>query len=481
MGKGAVERDKPHVKPQSAAEALFYRGLLFEGYESAKTGARAIVYIPTDLAAALPTYKTSYDDLGDAPDFGDAEDLHVGAIELDEDEEQIPANTTLVDDMATLLAYVQIFGAHAPDFTLSDDDAEALSAYLLDADPVRLDFLFALGTAAILIEINEGRVSTRRAEAKRWLEKNRSAQLRDLAKAWHKTPHYRELWHIDGLHPEPTGWPYDPVVARQSIVGFLADLVPQNDWWSLDEFITVVKQTEPDFQRPSGDYDSWYIRNDAGEYLNGFESWDAVEGALLEFTINGPMHWLGLTDLAVDAGRLTAYGRAFISQENWPDVPDQPEKIAVEPDGRLIISRHVSRFDRFQAMRFTEWLGVDIQQGYACKLSGEGIRRAAEQGIETGHIETFINRMLDGVPIPPDIQHLLQSWETGPAAGVTMEHLLVLRTTSPDTLGAIYNDPRFRRYLGAQLGPMAVVVRADQWQTLKDALEQEGIEVELRE
>ena len=39
---------------------------------------------------------------------------------------------------------------------------------------------------------------------------------------------------------------------------------------------------------------SWYIRNDAGEYLSGFESWDAVEGSLIEFYIAGPMHWLGL-------------------------------------------------------------------------------------------------------------------------------------------------------------------------------------------
>src|SRR5579859_5992190 len=40
---------------------------------------------------------------------------------------------------------------------------------------------------------------------------------------------------------------------------------------------SAVKEEEPDFQRPAGNYDSWYIRDaQSGEYLRGFESWDRV-------------------------------------------------------------------------------------------------------------------------------------------------------------------------------------------------------------
>jgi hypothetical protein len=286
---------------------------------------------------------------------------------------------------------------------------------------------------------------------------------------------------VEGLLPEPTGWPYDPVVARGAVINFLHELVPQTEWWSLDEFIQTIKEIEPDFQRPSGDYESWYIRNEAGEYLRGFESWDAVEGALLEFYINGPMHWLGLVDLAEDAARLTAYGRAFVAGEKWPVAPDPEEPITIDADGTLHVSRRVSRFERFQAMRFTEWVKGDERTGYTYQLRGEAIRRAAEQGINTGHIEAFLNRMLDGQPLPSPVKRLLESWQTGPATAVTVERLMVLRTTAPETLDNIYDDPPLRRYLGARLGPMAVVVRAGQWQALQDALDERGIEVELRE
>ena len=41
-----------------------------------------------------------------------------------------------------------------------------------------------------------------------------------------------------------------------------------------------------------------------GDYLRGFSTWDEVDGALVRFLITGPMHWLGLVDLA--APRLPA-------------------------------------------------------------------------------------------------------------------------------------------------------------------------------
>jgi hypothetical protein len=56
--------------------------------------------------------------------------------------------------------------------------------------------------------------------------------------------------------------------------------------------------------------------------------------------------------------------------------------------------------------------------------------------------------------------------------------LIVLRTTAPETLEFILETPNLRRYLGARLGPMAAIVRADQWEALRDALGSQGIQVE---
>ena len=61
--------------------------------------------------------------------------------------------------------------------------------------------------------------------------------------------------------------------------------------------MTAVHQQQPDFQRPAGDYDSWFLRDQqSGEFLRGFEHWDEVDGALLRYLICGPLHWLGGVD-----------------------------------------------------------------------------------------------------------------------------------------------------------------------------------------
>ena len=473
MGAAQIAREQPHLRPANSAEALYYRGLLAQAFEQAEAGPRPMIYVPTDLAAVLPSHKTGYDDLADAPTPSEGP---VRLEPLDEVDDARQADTSLVDDMTTLLAYIQIHGADAGDEG-QHALAAALKPHLLNRDPARLDFLIGLALGAALIEAEAGRLIPRRAEMRRWLAESRAAQVRLLAEGWRTAALYRDLWHVPGLYPEPTGWHYDPVVARGAIIRMLGELAPEGEWWALDEFIEVVKRADPDFQRPGGDYSSWYIRNDAGEYLQGFESWDSVEGALLEFYITGPMHWLGLADLAEDAARLTAYGRAFVGLMNWPTPPDPEDRISIDAEGVFSISRRVSRMDRFQAARFTTWLGVGDPFTY--RLDGAGIQTASAQGINTGHIAAFIGRALGDAPPPPKISALLENWRAGPSASVTLERLLVLRTTAPETLDTLLKNPALRRYLGAQLGPMAVIVRADQADALRAALGEAGIEAEL--
>jgi hypothetical protein len=477
MGAAQIEREKPLENPASIAEGLYYRGLITEAFEQADTGPRVVVYVPDDLAQTLPLRKTSYSNLAAAPQEADEPTVEpladVAGIQA--------ADTSVVDDMATLLAYLQLHSPALERDVMLDGDREAIRPFLLKTEDERLIFLFGLGLSADLVEIQAGKAYPKRAEARRWLSATRAVQVQQLTEGWRNSTVYRDLWHVAGLHPDPGGEldEYDAAVARENALEMMAGLVPKNEWWSLEAFISAAKEQDPDFQRPGGDYDSWYIRNDEDEYLKGFESWDAVEGALLEYYVAGSMHWLGLVDRAEDAARLTAYGRAFLGAAAWPTPPDPEEKITVKDDGTLLISRKSPRVDRFQAARFTTW--VSAGDPYVYRLDAAGIQQAAEQGINTGHISSFISRALGDTPLPQPIAQLLDNWRTGPSAAVSMERLMVLRTTAPETLERILDTPALRRYLGARLGPMAVIVRADQWETLRNALGEQGIQVEVGE
>lgn len=488
MGVAQIERENPLQKPQNVAEGLYYRGLMAQTFEVADTGPRVIAYVPEELTRALPLKKTSYPDLkpsaeaiAQAQSQMETSEPFVEPLNAESVGNIRQADTSVIDDLTTLLAYLQLRAPEIEGETLTREDRDSVKRHLLKPEEDRLTFLFLLGQSADLIELQAGKAYPKRAETRRWLSAPRYEQLKTLTDAWRASKLYRDLWHVPGLHPDPGGEldEYDPAVARASVIELLGELVPKQEWWSLEAFIGAVKESEPDFQRPGGDYQSWYIRNDKGDYLTGFENWEAIEGGLLEFYTTGPMHWLGLMDRADDAARLTAYGRAFLSQANWPTPPEPEDRITLKDDGTFLVSRKVSRVDRFQVARFASW--VTPGDPYTYRLDAAAIQQANEQGINTEHITSFISRALGGAPVPAGITRLLDKWKGGPTASMTLEQLLVLRTTAPETLDTIYNNPALRRYLGARLGPMAVIVRAGQWEALRAALGEQGVQVEVVE
>ncbi len=478
MGAAQIEREKPLEKPLNVTEALYYRGLIAQTFEVADTGARVVVYVPEDLLYSLPIRKTSYSNLEEDGEPAEVMETEASGVEPLQDVKKIEqADTSIVDDLTTFLAYLQLQGPTLDGDMLSAEDTAQITPFMLKPQDNRLPFLLGVGLSADLIEVQGGKVYPKRAEARRWLSATRAAQVQILAEGWRKSTVYRDLWHVPGLHPEAGGEldNYDPSAGRDNALELMGELVPNQDWWSPDAFVQSVKESDADFQRD--DYEGWYIRDDDGNYLQGFESWDAVEGGLLKYYLSGPMFWLGLADRAAGAARLTAYGRAFLGQTPWPN-PAEPEgKITVKDDGTLLIPRKVSRVDRFQAARFTSW--VSAGDPYTYKVDSAGVERAAGQGINTGHIASFLSRALGDAPVPGGIMRMLDNWRSGPTAAVTMERLIVLRTTSPETMETIWEAPALRRYLGARLGPMAVIVRAGQQDALRAALGEQGIQVEM--
>ncbi len=484
-----IARERPHENPQSPAESLLYHGLIGRRVDETGVGIGYVMYIPDDLADVLPLHKTAYSaaaldaDSKAAPRAGEVSfGVRIETLSAEEVEDVQPADTSIVDDMTTVLAFLQVNTCHYDRHQAIDDTSlEQLLPHLLVRDPARVTFMIEVGITADLIDVSDGRLYPRRSEARQWLEQTRSVQLKALVDAWLRSTEFRELWHTPGLLVEEAA-SYDPAAARRALLETLREHAPRSEWWSLDSFIEVMHAHNPSFQRPGGDFDSWYIRNDEDEYLNGFENWNAVEGAVLEFYLNGPLHWLGLLDLAEYAARLNGYGRALL-ENRWVEQADVPEPMRIDAEGSITATRKASRYARFQLARFTSWVSAATRGGdpYVYKLDGAGIKRGAEQGINIDAIAKFLGRVsADDTPIPPTVTQLLSSWGDGAVASVTLEQHVILRSTSKAVLDALWDNPAMRRYFGARLGDTAVIVRAEYWQSLTEALSANGIDVDSR-
>jgi hypothetical protein len=390
-----------------------------------------------------------------------------------------PATTTAVDDMTTLLAYLQVEDVPSEKDALRQQVIQALAPYWLgDNDPARVALLLSLAGSMGLAANENGLFKPVPSNARQWLDDTRPRQVRALVEAWRDTTLFNDLWHTPGLLPEDTGWRNDPLLARQTVLTFL-EMVPPDQWWPVADLVALVKAEEPDFQRPAGDYESWYIRDaESGDYLQSFESWDQVDGAVLWFILTGPMHWLGLLDRGDDGtqSRLTIYGRALVGETEWPDPPEERAHLTIQAEGTLNAPRTLSRYERFQLARFTEW--VSSGDPYVYELTITGLQRAAKQDIHVDAIQAFLRRA-SGSTLPDVVARLLQQWEKTGRADVWLSRVVILRANDPQALQAIVDEPELRRYLGAQLGQNAVIVRAGQEQDLAAALRQHGILAEF--
>lgn len=472
MGAEKMEREKPYLNPANLAEALFYRGFIGFAYgEGSKTNVMW-AFVPHDLVPLIPAQRTSYDKLAD-----EMEPLPSAP----EPANVRQADTTLVDDLATLLAYCQLHSVALENGQFSAEHQKAIRPYLLGSgSPARLALMITIALAMRVATETVGNFKPMSNNARKWLELPRPDQVKAMAEAWRESQVYNELWFTPGLKAESGRWQNDPLLARQTVLTFL-ESVPAHDWFSIDSFIETVREEEPDFQRPDGDYESWYIRDaQTGQYLRGFENWDKVDGAVLRFILIGPLHGLGLLDTA-DGGaacRLSAYGRAFLGVTDYPAPGTEGTSITIQADGVCEVPRTTSRLDRFQLARFAEW-GKAVDP-FPYRITTGSLAQAATQGISADVILRFLKRAADD-QIPSTVLNLIETWGQGKSEAATLSQLTVLRVPTAELMETIQSNPALRRYLGITLGPTAVAVRPGQWHDLAAALEANGVLVEIEQ
>jgi hypothetical protein len=485
MGPARREREQPWRTEASPAETLWYRGLIARGFFDDGAGPQEFVFIPDDLAPVVPAGEA-------APEGG----TPPGAPAAAPPAHQRSARDSAAADAATLLSYLQIEPVKLEGAVFPPKAREALAPFL--RRPEALDFFTHL---VIRLNLAAGMpLKPEPAQARPFLEANFAAQSGQLAGAWRASKEWNDLFHLPGLVCEGKGWRNDPLQTRQALLDLLA-AVPPGQWWSLDAFVAAVKDRQPDFQRPAGDYDSWYIRDAATQaYLRGFENWERVDGALIRWLMAGPLFWLGLVDVssagsaehaekgkavnsasadpaysALQAFRVTPYGAAVLGREAWP-APGEAAPIRVGGEAVVRVPASASRYDRFQIARVSHWVALE-KDTYLYRLTPASLVRAGQQGIKVSHVLASLQKALGEAPLPPLLVGALKRWERA-GAEIALTDSVVLRVKSPDLLETLRRTPKVKRYLGEDLSPTAVEVRRADRDKLREALAELGILVD---
>lgn len=441
MGAGKRDRERPYLKPASTSEFLFYRALIGKAFFESEKGSQEYAYIPEDLLEIIN--EVSADDVPPVPS---AEALGRLATPVEKAFE-IPATDFILDDATTYLAALRI--GHESKSHFKRDLPELLT------------------TAGIIK--NDG---LHPEAVKKFLEASRADALSILYKAWLTSTTFDELRLIPSIVCEGE-WKNQPQITREFLMNLIND-IPQGKWWSIPAFVKAIKEKYPDYQRPAGDYDSWFIKRASdGQFMRGFAYWDAVDGALIKYVIN-MLHLLGKASLASPEEGKDA--TAFFLFSSLPDKKEEKGKIVVSSNGKITVSRNFSRAVRYQLARFCEW---DEPKGddYIYRVTAESLRRATEQGLKAEQLLAMLVKYTKEA-VPPAMVKALKRWDAnGPEARV--ESLLVLRVSKPEIMEEMRKS-KAGKYLGEILSPTAVVIKSGAIQKVLAELAELGLLAEIK-
>jgi hypothetical protein len=447
-GAGKRDREKLYLKPSSTAEILFYRGLLARAFFDTDKGPQEFAYIPNDLLQLLiKQNKTSVDSVlsvvNDNPLGRPASPGERGG--------EIPATDSILDDATTLLAALRL-GIEPPN---TEIPINIVQAYLRSA------------------KIINKKGTPQPEPIKRFLEASRKDALSMLADAWTESDSFNELKLMPGIVCEGE-WTNQPLETREFLLN-LIDAIPEGKWWSLNAFIRDIKTKYADFQRPAGDYDSWFIKRiEDGQYLRGFAYWDQVDGALIKYFITNILHWLGQVDLSVGEGASEPTAFRLSSYEN---TKEETGRISVISNGKISIERTAPRVVRYQISRFCEWDDVKKDE-YKYHVTTNSLTKAAEQGLKPEHLLTLLIKHTKD-KVPPALVKALKRWEIN-GTEARVETQTILRLSKPEALEEMRKS-KAARFLGEALSPTTVIVKSGAIQKVMDALAELGLLTEVED
>jgi hypothetical protein len=408
LGPGRLEWEQAWRTPASAVEHLWFLGLLHIGYGMDERFHGKVFFVPPEILLAIPSLAVS------RPEF---------KVRV------VPAPQNVRDDgeslargVFVLLSYLRNGSVRSRRGILSARDLNRLLPRLRHAGlrtertdtphAPHLSFLQHMCLKAGLARRPEG-LWKPTDEAARWLKQDALNRCRSLYQVWLDDPDWNELWIMPGTRCEDTGWHNDPIIARKAVIACL-NTCPANSWIDAASFLGALYELDPDFMRPDGDYDSWYIRDAvSGRYLMGFSSWHQVEGELVRHLLETSLAWLGVVALGYSAmgeraDRFMLTDRGAVIMGSSGITPAPPLRLMVRPDLQVIVPHEASWYDRFLLERFARWVDEGPHSA-RYRIDAQSIRTCLDEGVGPDQILAFLRRA-GGARVPAPVVRSVRGW-----------------------------------------------------------------------
>ncbi|MDJ0756530.1 MAG: helicase-associated domain-containing protein [Ardenticatenaceae bacterium] len=471
MGPAALEREEPWFSPQSPAEDLWYRGLIFKGFDETTEGLVEFVFLPDEYLTKFDPPPISESEAAESTEKStpaaetSPQERKLELLPLSEPATFEAASSHVIDDATTLLTLAQ--SGHLHKGTLN-----RMIPYMHQKNPIAHSFIVQLLEEMNLIrQIDDGTFRPTKA-AVGWLKAGREAAQQQLFSAWQLSD-WNALHHVPSLSCEGSGWHNDPISPRKALI----DVLPRDEGWvEVDQLVQLIKAENPDFQRPNGNYDTWYIRDtQTGHFLSGFEQWEAVEGQLIHFIVHSPMAWLGMVDRSPTAMRLSPVMQHWLNQQKPADSDSPPaaSKIVINAEGLIHVPTKGDRFQRFQVGRFARLRPATDVHTYSYRITPASLSQAKDQGISPQRVLKFLSEA-SAEPIPAGIRRAIERWDEN-GIEARLEHMVILRVADAKILEILREHPKTRNFLRESLGELAIAVPQSQWQDLFAAAAQLGL------
>ena len=448
-GPAKREREAPENHPVSAAETLWYRGLIGRAFLNIPPEPREFVYIPDELLTLIWQSRQSNSLIPVRP---------VGKSEL---KKELIADTRILDYMTDWLS------ARRMNRTLPSETYQHWG--------IPESFIKAIANQTGLID-KTGVPETE--SLKRFFLTDRAEVMHDWFTKWKNSATINDLRFLPGLVFEGA-WQNDPVTARTVVLENLQNLDPTS-WYCLASFINLIKEKNPDFQRPAGDYDSWFIRRTGTEcYLRGFENWDEVDGALITSFITGPLYWLGMVNLAfgMENSEVVAFklSSRFFTKALEPAVVNISIKepiIRISTDLLFTVPVFSSLSLRYQIGRFCDLISSSAGETLY-QVTPTSLMLAQKQGLKPGQLVQYLEKIIK-TPLPKTLALMANRWEKHGLES-TIEKKVLLRAAHPEVMLSLQQNARISKFILEVLTPTTVIIDKSGVDLIKKTLIELGI------